>query len=426
MRSKAIPLMVCVTALFWSQTSFSGTTGKIAGVVKDASTGEPIPGVNVFLEGTTTGAAADIDGKYFIINVPPGTYTVLASVIGYTSVRQTNVAVSVDLTTALDFSLSPTVLELGTEVVITAERPLVKKDLTSVESRVTAAQIQSMPVQDFGDVLNLQSGVTVDRFGNIHIRGGRTSEIAYWVDGVSVTDVYDNSASVIIENNFVQELQVISGTFNAEYGNAMSGIINVVTKEGGRRYEGNFSTYAGDYSSSDDQLFYNIENFRPTANRNFQASLGGPVPGFGDTFTFYATARYFHTDGWLYGQRRFTTSGYFGDNAAVSLNWRTKWSGQAKLTYRFSPTFKLSINGLGSTEDYHDYNHDYRYNPDGDVNKFNDGYNLNLSLTHTLSARTFYDVDVSRSYKVFNEYLYEDPLDQRYMHPDFLNRGAYN
>ena len=106
-----------------------------------------------------------------------------------------------------------------------------------------------MPVSELDDVLQLQAGVTRGADGDFHIRGGRTSEIAYWVNGVSITDAYDNSRGIQIDNSSIQEVQVISGTFNAEYGNAMSGIINTVTKEGSNNYHGSILVYAGDHAS---------------------------------------------------------------------------------------------------------------------------------------------------------------------------------
>jgi hypothetical protein len=175
---------VSILTLLYVLGLSAGTKGKIAGSVKDSQSGEALIGVNVVLEGTVLGAATGPDGYYVILNIPPGQYTLTASAIGFNKKSVTNVTVSVDLTTTIDFQISSTVLELGKEVVITAERPVVRKDLTSSESRVDAAQIKSLPVSEVSEVLSLQSGITVDRGGGIHIRGGRTSEVAYWVDGV--------------------------------------------------------------------------------------------------------------------------------------------------------------------------------------------------------------------------------------------------
>ncbi len=408
-----VVLLVAIMAMPW--TLLAGTTGKIVGKVTDAKTGDPLPGVNVLIEGTTMGAATDLTGRYLILNVPPGTYTLTASMIGYAKKSLTNVQVSIDLTTRIDFALQPEVLELGQELVVVAEQPIVRKDLTSVQANVSAERIARLPVQEFSEVLNIQAGITVDPGGGIHIRGGRTSEIAYWIDGVPVSDVYDNSLSVQVENESIQELQVISGTFNAEYGQAMSGIVNIVTKEGGERFEGNLNLYTGDYLSSHDNLFYNIDDIDPVANHNIQGSLSGPVPGLGRKWSFFGTTRYYNTDGWLYGQRKFLPPGTPGDDSPVPMNWRKRLSGQVKLTYRLNPSMKLNLGSLASKVDFRDYNHGFRLDPDGDVTKFDRGLNLTLLWTHALSQRTFYTLNVARFFSGFKERAFKDPLDSRYV-----------
>jgi hypothetical protein len=204
-----------VVTVAMTEIMLGGTTGKIVGTVKDTQTGEQLVGVNVVLQGTTLGAATSIDGSYVILNIPPGKYTLVASAVGYSKKTFEGVSVSIDLTTTIDIQLSAEVIDIGKEVVITAERPAVRKDLTSTEARVDASQIKTIPVNEVSEVLTLQAGVTVDGGGGIHIRGGRTNEVAYWVDGISVSDVYDGSQAVQVDNNSVEELQVISGTFNA-------------------------------------------------------------------------------------------------------------------------------------------------------------------------------------------------------------------
>ncbi|MBM4161274.1 MAG: TonB-dependent receptor [Ignavibacteria bacterium] len=405
--------------------ALAGTTGKVAGIVKDQKTGEPIIGANVVLQGTTLGASTDVEGRYVILRIPPGTYTLVVNMIGYTSVRITDVRVNIDLTTKVDVELSETVLELGQVIEVVSQRPLVRRDMTSVEARVEADAITNMPVQEVGELLNLQAGVTVGRDGAIHIRGGRSSEIAYWVDGKPITDAFDGSLSIPVENNAIQELQVVSGTFNAEYGNAMSGIVNIVTKDGGAHYAGNVRMYSGDYVSGDSHTFAGIDNVSLLTNYNIEGSLSGPVP-LGNDLVFYLFGRYFKTDGWLYGNRKFNTDGLEGDGVALPMNWSKKFSFQGKLRYELSSALRLSISTIGNKRDYQDYNHFFRLNPDGDVTKHEKGYDLTAVVTHVLSPKTFYTLNVSKFNKEFREYLYEDPFDSRYYHPDSLNEQSYS
>ena len=400
---------------------FAGTTGKITGKVTDAKTGEALPFVNVLIEGTNLGAATDIDGNYVILNIPPGKYNVKAQYIGYQPVLVENVTVNIDLTTTVDFELSESAVELE-EVVVQGAQDIIKKDVTSSQSLISSDQIEALPVAEFDDLLQLQAGVTRDANGDFHIRGGRTNEVAYWVNGISVTDAYDHSRGIQIDNNSVQELQVISGTFNAEYGNAMSGIVNTVTKEGGRDYHGSVMLYSGDHLSNFTDYFPHINNFDAFSNYNFQGSLSGPVPFTSGALAFFLSGRYFYDDGYLYGERKYNPAGTLGDGKVVPMNWSKNTYGQGNISFSPVQELKIMLEGLYSKEDYRDYNHEYRWNPDGDVNKHSRSYNLTTTITHMLSSSSFYTIKGSYFFKDFNEYLYKNPFDSRYLHPDSLIR----
>ena len=283
---KILTLLLFLITTLGSVPLWAGITGKISGRVTDSETGEPLPGVNMIVEGTTLGAATDLKGYFVILNVPPGVYTLKASMIGYKPTEVKNVRVSIDLTTEVDFKLESTVLEMGKVITVVAERRIIRPDLTSSTAIVNSEQISNIPAEEFRDVLQLQAGITVGGFGETHIRGGRASEVAYWIDGVSVTDVYDCGLAVEVENAAIQELQVVSGTFNAEYGQAMSGIVNIVTKEGGGKYSGKLSAYSGDYLSDHKGTFLNIDKVDPFAMKNLQGSLSGPLPFFRNKLAF--------------------------------------------------------------------------------------------------------------------------------------------
>src|SRR4030042_5334235 len=177
--------------------AFAQSSGKIAGVVIDKSTGEPLPGVNVILEGTTLGSSTDIDGYFVILNIPVTLYSVRANYIGYKDVVVENLRVSAGITTEINFQLEPTTLELEEAIVITAERPLVEKNVTQSISLVTSKDIESIPVRGFNNLLQLQNSVIVQD-GNVHIRGGRTEETGYYVDGASTTNVLDNTSAIYV------------------------------------------------------------------------------------------------------------------------------------------------------------------------------------------------------------------------------------
>ena len=411
-------LQIFLSLLISHQLIFAGTTGRLAGRITDTATGEPLPFVNVVIMGTTLGAATDIDGYYSIINVPPGNYVIKASAIGYNSVSYQDVKVSIDLTTTIDFQLSEASVELGEEVVVIATRPMVKMDLTSTTAIVGDDVISQLPVAEVSDVLKLQAGVVISSDGGIHIRGGRSNQIAYQIDGVPVTDIYDGSSLVNVNQNSIQELQVISGAFNAEYGQAQSGVVNLVTKDGSNTFSGNIQAYTGDYFSNKTSVFTNIKDFNPVAIRNFEGSLSGPI--ISDNLFFFINGRYFFNAGWLYGQRVYKISdravdlqdtviiNKSGDNAYVSMNDDETIYGQGKITYRLFQGLRLSYNYLLERRDYHDYDHFYKLTPDNNLQRFNRSYTNIFAINHALSASSFYTLNLSYSFKDYRQYLFED------------------
>lgn len=417
--------------------AFAGTTGKITGRVIDATSKEPLPGANVILQGTSLGAAADAEGRYTILNVPPGLYTLHCTMIGYQIAAYTSVQVRIDLTTTVDIPLTPTVIESKETITVVAERPLVQKDITSSLAVVSQEEIRALPVQELNEVLSLQAGITQDAAGQLHFRGGRTGEVAYLIDGVSVTDPFSRQSVLQVENNSVQELLAVSGTFNAEYGQALSGVVDIATREGGERLHGELNVYAGDYASSSKDLFLNIDDLDPAAVRNVQGTLSGPVPGLGNRLRFFLSGRYFYNDGWLYGRRRFLPgdSSSFeapnpadwyieesGDGAIVPMNWQRRYSGHAKLAFRVTPNLKLAYTLLAEDLDFQNYNHLFKLNPDGNLERFENGQTHILALTHTLSPKIFYDLRGSFFQKQARAFVYENPLDRRYVNPQLLRR----
>jgi len=402
----------------------AGTTGKLTGQVTDETTGEALPFVNITIGGTTLGAATDLDGKYVILNITPGKYNVKFQYLGYQPKVVNNVSISIDLTTKISVKLNEASVELG-EVVVQAEAGGIQKDVTSSQSLVSSEEIANLPVAELSDLLELQSGVTTDKDGGFHIRGSRSEEIAYKVNGISVTDSYDKSRGIEIDNSSIQELQVISGTFNAEHGEAMSGIINTVTKEGKSKYHGDIQVYSSDYVSNKTDIFSDIDDFNPVENYNIQGSLSGPIPFSNDKLRFFINGRYNYDDGWLYGRRQFDINGAAGDNEIVAMNYNKRLIGIANLSWFASSAFKFNIEALFSDREFKDYEHDYKLNPDGDVTKFSKSLSTTFTMTHTFSSSSFYTVKASYFNRDFDEYTFENLFDSRYQHPDSLNKVNY-
>lgn len=397
---------------------FAGTTGKIAGQVTDKATREPLVGVNVYLDGHALGAATDTEGYYFIINVPPGTYTVITQMIGYQEQHTQQVRVQIDRTTTLNIALTQEQLESTEEIVVVAERPLIEVDVTSSAVSVSADEIEAMPVDNFNEVVNNQAGVVAG-----HFRGGRSGEVAYMVDGIPINDPYNNGQAIDIENSSIQELEVISGTFNAEYGQAMSGVVNIVTKEGGQQnFSTSFNGYVSNYLTNHSKIFPNLDKFDGGGAYNLQGTVSGPIPGV-DGLSFFATGRAVKDNGYFYGNRLYlpTDNDPFspsGDSAFVPMSDSKRTTLHGKLTYFVSPAIKINLGYLWSGNENRYYDHGFRLTPDGIMTHFRNNANMNLIWNHTLSNSTFYTIKFSQNYSEYEGYVYDDPLDPRYVIPE--------
>jgi hypothetical protein len=229
MSNKSFGLLIfCLLFLFVNfTTSFAGTTGKVAGTVVDAQTGEPLAGVNVFLEGTSQGAATDIDGTYFIINIIPGKYVLKVLYVGYTEYSVADVEVSTDLTTRVDVELLSEIMT-SEAIQVVAQKPIIQKDVAASQRSLTSDDLAALPVTTIDEAIGLQAGVT----SGLEIRGSSSNESLFMVDGIQLRDQRSNEPISQLPLSAIQEVTVQSGGLGAEFNNVRSGVVNVVTKEG--------------------------------------------------------------------------------------------------------------------------------------------------------------------------------------------------
>lgn len=417
-------------------TASAGTTGKIAGVVKDKDTGEVLPGANIIIEGTTLGAASNVNGEYYILHVPPGTYSVTCTFIGYQTLRINNVRVSVDLTTTVNFGLSSQVLQ-SEAVEIVAERPLIQKDGVTTMQIAEAELVENMVADDIKDVLTLNSGVTTSPIrdvsftsgaesgeGQFFVRGGRGNELAVMIDGVYVRDAITGQIGGEVANSAVEELQLISGNFNAEYGNAMSGVLNVVTQEGGSKTsfrirgftDAIFGESTRDYTFLERDKLIEEKGILDRENWGTyqgQFSLGGPLPGFKKKLRYFISGEYFQTDGYI---------GVLQDEFARR--------GTAKLTIQPATTTKITLTANANSEDLQIYEHAFAHDqheligeqigvPEGSPpNNYagNDRmdtkiYQGILALTQSLGDNAFFEFKLQYFTRQFFDGVRSDPDD---------------
>ncbi len=343
---------------------YSQTSGKLVGRVTDES-GEPLIGANVILDGTTMGAATDLEGYYSIINVRAGTYTIRYRFLGFKTRVVENIRVSADQTTKLDAVLELEVI-VGEEVVVVAQKSLVEYNQTSSVSSVNKDDIKNLPIQSLSEIVNLQAGV-IDG----HFRGGRIGEVQYQVDGVTVNNPFSNSSMLEIDRSVIEEVQVISGTFDAKYGQAMSGVVNTVLKTGTEKFEYSLETYLGDYFTTDTDRYPNNDSYNPTAIQNYQLSLSGPT-GLPQT-TFFVNGRKYLNDGYMFGTRTFTPFDEndfqnqiynpTGDGELVSMGTSDEWNGQFKITNQTIKDLQFNYQLTYNYAERTGYNHCISFEP---------------------------------------------------------------
>jgi outer membrane receptor protein involved in Fe transport len=303
---------------------FAAEYGRIIGRVVDTETNEPLTGADVIVEGTDLGAATDENGEFVVLYVPAGSYTIVASYISYDPLTYTGVVVNSDQTTELNFRLRPTIIEVE-GVVTTAERPMVVLSKVSTDRAVTSDEMDRLPVTTINQVITLQAGVVESDLGT-HLRGGRTDEITYFVDGIITKVPNFGWQSIQVSPTAVEEVTIVSGGFDAEYGDALSGVVNIVTKEGGTRVSGNFNYLTDEIFSGEKMNYgYNL----------YDLSLGGPIP-------MVSRLRYF-----LSGEMMLTDA-YQEARYRVPAP-RMDYRGQARLSY-FFPNAKGKVTFSGHAE----------------------------------------------------------------------------
>lgn len=250
LRTAAFFIIVCVVS---ATSAVAQSPGKISGRVTDTD-GQPIIGAAVLVVEPSQGAVTDIDGYYTILNVGAGSYTVRVSYLGYASQVVEDVDVNIGQTTTLNATLAEATAEID-EVVVRAERPVVETDVSNSRVNVGSAEIEALPVASVASVVGLQAGAQ-----GLSIRGSGSDEISFQVNGLTLRDERDNSPVTNISLASVQEVQVQTGGFNAEYGNVRSGVVNVITKEGDR------DTYSADV----------ILRLSPPAQKNYGPLANDP------------------------------------------------------------------------------------------------------------------------------------------------------
>jgi outer membrane receptor protein involved in Fe transport len=432
MRTHLILLLAIVGLLEVSAAlAVAQTAGRIVGKVVDAKTGEGLPGANLTVKGTYYGGTTDIDGNVRVERVNPGAYTVEVSLLGYKLVRFTDVKVEPGQTATIRAKLEETVLTIDQDVVIIGEKPLFDIQETASRSNVNQADIQASAVQNVQSVVAMQPGVVMAD-NEIHIRGGRTYENAYLLDGISVQDPMAGSGfGLQLSPSAIQEVEVITGGYNAEYGQATSGIVNITTREGSDRYSGSIGYKTDHFGFNNDSRsnwntgIYDLNLSGPEPITSYLLPVFGvQVPGSVSFFgAIYANLTDGYTrwvqsvgldrqpSGWIVEAPGGLYSSIFNGSSwapkrSNNYSWLTKltWKPNStmKLSYAFNQSVVIDQNTqaiqatLERVEPNPGYQYLFQFIPDSAETFTQINMQHSLSWTHTLSTQTFYEVKFSR------------------------------
>ena len=348
--------------------ALGGTTGTIEGTVRDRETKSPLPGATVIIVGSKIGRVTDTDGHFVFYNLEVGKYSLRFQMIGYAGVLYENAEVNVNLKTRVDVVLTPSAVEMN-EIVVQAQKPLIQKDIIGTVHTFGYEEIKVLPVTTFSDVIGMKPGTTVE--GNV--RGGKTSELLYLIDGLPAQDVLQGGLGTDLPNSSIAEVALQTGGFEAEYGNAESGVVNIVTKSGS-------NTPAASIRVLKDNVGYGTANNKET---ELELSTNGPLK---ENTLFYFLSVNYDRNGtrWWQDLQKFLPMPY-----SQTLN------GIGKIDYTISPSLRLSTQLLYSMKKDDKYDFSWRFNLNGLPPQERDVYRLATILTHTLSEHTFYEIRLS-------------------------------
>ncbi len=432
----------------------AGTKGRIKGKVVDLQTGEALIGANVVIVGSSAGSNTDANGEFLIQNLDPNVYTLRASYVGYQTITISNVRVNADITTFQNFELPSQDIQVGT-VTITAVKPIIQKDNTNAVRITTNEDISALPVRGFTSFLTLTPGVSTNN-NEIHLRGGRSDEVGYYVEGVSVRNPRGGGRAVTISQDAIEEMQVQSGGYTAEFGGANSGIVRSTFRSGGSQLKASVEYI------TDNVTFKSAKNAFDGKKTPFgtywlgydetSASLSGPL--FDQRIKFFVNLNY------QFSRNGFDLSGFpnkIVDQPAINLGniWDPNVPAASRDTVNFvfnngpqpkSATKYYTLTGTmnfdfkplmfrlsGSyfIDENNSFNADAAINATGPYNIYNDrprqyqAHNgtANIKMTHVLSPNLFYELNAGI---VRTDYAEQDPflLDNYWGYGDSVANAA--
>ncbi|MCF7833417.1 MAG: TonB-dependent receptor [Candidatus Marinimicrobia bacterium] len=363
----------------------------IRGVVTDAETKEPMAGVNIILKGTYYGAATSMDGSYLITGMGSGTYDMMVSMIGYKQHLHGGIELDEGENIRIDVELETTVLALGEDVVVVGEKPLIDASSTASSVSVSSDDLMGKIVESVADIVGQQAGVSTSN-NEIHIRGGRVDESQFIVDGLSIKDpLTGETSSLYVNSNAIEELEIITGGFNAEYGQAMSGIIDVKLKEGAASFQGSFR-YKTDHLSG--ASGFNTDNVEFTIGGPITKGESKLIPGY---LSYFVSGYLYLSDTYLPSSNQIVPyqawMDLFTKRQENNLSTMAKLSWNYKQKYKLSISYNLSANVNNGYFSGSSYPYKYQEILDNYLTHSKESRVINSVWTHTINPKLFYTVN---------------------------------
>jgi len=374
--TRLLTYIFLATTLIGASICQAGITGTLSGKVSDKQALVILPGAQIIVEGTTIGAMTDKEGHYIIYNLPAGTYDVSVRMIGYAKLTIRDVVINADLATTLDLGLRTQVVPLE-EIVITDQKRLIQKDVTSSTYFISGEDINSrLPIDRYLDAVETLPGVV----GN-HIRGGRQTDALHTLDGLPVQSVLSRQISSYFPNNSIAEMMVQTGGFSAEYGNATSGVINVISKDGRNSVRSNFKVYS-DFIETGLSESDNTHRAEFDLSGPLTIGLGGPL----------IRSNYFISADWNISDTsdkdRFASS----FKAPIFSNYNIN----GKLSFDIANNTILSLQTLVSNWRWRQLEPQWVLNPSGVAENKHYSHRFSASLTHTFNPKVFTTLRLAR------------------------------
>jgi outer membrane receptor protein involved in Fe transport len=411
----------------------SQATGTISGKIVDVSTDEALVGSNVLVLGTPYGAASDVYGRFVIQSIPPGRYTIRASLVGYQTVEVKDVSLRAGQNLRLDFKMASTAIQME-PVVVTAEA-LVNPSATSSTRTIYSESIRDIPnVKDVKDIAAIQPGF-VQQGSNLFLRGGRANEIQYVVDGIATNDILGGSGSVlatsaaneqlqqlytgmeggaigggtsglVVSSNAVQSVSVSSSGFDAEYGNAQSGVISIITKSGGERYTASGQVRTDRLgNSASNEAYYSFSGGGPEPiTSHILPSLGIDLPG---RMSLFLSSDFSQSDGPFRYEKnelnnplrhRVRLGGFLGGLLGFSFrNYQhNAFTFNSKFRYDFSTSDQITYGYRSSLGVDHHYRHPWKFRADSSLINVNTSEQSVVQWTHFWGEESSHRLNIGK------------------------------